>query len=162
VIAVLAILKAGGCYVPLDPGYPEERLVDACADSGLTLAVAGALAPPFPVPAWVDVESEDHPACALPEPPREALAYILYTSGSTGRPKGVAMPHGPLANLVAWQNDVAPAPARILQFTSLNFDVSAQEIFSTLGAGATLVLASDDERRDPAALLRRLADERIE
>ncbi|WDD93597.1 amino acid adenylation domain-containing protein [Burkholderia sp. FERM BP-3421] len=163
VVAVLAVLQAGACYVPLDPVYPEQRLAAICADARLGLVVTAGAAPAFAGPACVPVDA-DAPAAreALPAARRDSLAYLLYTSGSTGRPKGVAMPHGPLANLIAWQHAAAPAPARVLQFTSLNFDVSAQEIFSTLGAGATLVLASEEERRDPAALLRRLAADGIE
>ncbi|CAB3759999.1 non-ribosomal peptide synthetase [Paraburkholderia solisilvae] len=164
VVAVLAVLKAGGCYVPLDPTYPGNRLADICADAALALVITDGTQPPFPVPHLVpvDAQANDASPVALAAVPRAALAYVLYTSGSTGRPKGVAMPHGPLANLIAWQHDTSPAPARVLQFTSLNFDVSAQEIFSTLVAGATLVLASEDERRDPLALLERLAADRIE
>ncbi len=84
----------------------------------------------------------------------ESLAYVLYTSGSTGRPKGVAMNHGPLCNLIQWQRDEAVSPRlKTLQFASLNFDVSFQEIFSTLCCGATLVVASQRLRDDPVALL---------
>ncbi|PAK13803.1 non-ribosomal peptide synthetase [Burkholderia ubonensis] len=162
-VAVLAVLKAGACYVPLDPVYPEQRLAAICADARLAAVITAGATPPFAAPALVPVDADAPPSRpALAAAQRDALAYLLYTSGSTGRPKGVAMPHGPLANLIAWQHDTAPAPARVLQFTSLNFDVSAQEIFTTLCAGATLVLASEEERRDPAALLRRLAADRIE
>jgi non-ribosomal peptide synthetase component F len=78
---------------------------------------------------------------------------VIYTSGSTGVPKGVAMPHRPLANLLEWQNARSnlPSGAVTLQFTSLSFDVSFQEIFSTLTSGGTLQLISDDARIDPAA-----------
>jgi amino acid adenylation domain-containing protein len=95
------------------------------------------------------------------------LAYILYTSGSTGRPKGVAMRHGALAALIRWQIAIntpgnRSGTGRTLQATSPSFDVSFQEIVSTWAAGGCLVLISEEERRDPAALLARLRAERIE
>src|SRR5205085_3030286 len=88
------------------------------------------------------------------------LAYVIYTSGSTGKPKGVAMRHGPLTNLIPWQNqDSTPRRgARTLQFTSLSFDVSFQEIFATLCSGGTLILPSDDIRRDMERLLQYISD----
>jgi len=92
------------------------------------------------------------------------LAYVIYTSGSTGVPKGVAMPHRPLVNLLWWQSrDTALGrAARTLQFASLSFDVSFQEMFSTWYAGGELVLIAEEVRRDPAALLRLLRDEAVE
>ena len=161
IVALLGILKAGGCYVPLDPAYPRRRLADACADARIKVAIGEAEGLPFLVDLVLTLDTAEAdappPATALPG----SLAYILYTSGSTGRPKGVAMPHAPLANLVAWQVSTDGRAERVLQFTTLNFDVSAQEIFATLGAGATLVIAAEEERRDSAALLRRLAEDRI-
>ncbi|HET9227885.1 MAG TPA: condensation domain-containing protein, partial [Thermoanaerobaculia bacterium] len=91
------------------------------------------------------------------------LCYVVYTSGSTGRPKGVAMTHAAITAMLLWQQRTSSAKAgRTLQFTSLSFDVSFQEIFSTWWAGGTLVLVSDDVRRDPPALARLLAEQRIE
>ncbi|HEU4885798.1 MAG TPA: AMP-binding protein, partial [Longimicrobium sp.] len=92
----------------------------------------------------------------------ENLAFVLYTSGSTGTPKGVAMPHGALVNLVAWNLGATPEPLRTLQFSSLSFDVSFQEIATTLAAGGTLVLVDDALRRDPDALLGFMAHHRVE
>jgi amino acid adenylation domain-containing protein len=92
----------------------------------------------------------------------DCAAYVLYTSGSTGRPQGVVMCHGALANLIEWQlGDLRPG-ARVLQFAPLSFDVSFQEIFSTLCSGGTLVLLSDELRRDPTALWRLIARQGIE
>ncbi|HEY0728979.1 MAG TPA: amino acid adenylation domain-containing protein, partial [Pyrinomonadaceae bacterium] len=91
------------------------------------------------------------------------LLYVIYTSGSTGRPKGVAMRHGPLTNLITWQTRHAtPAAARTLQFTSLSFDVSFQEIFTTWCSGGTLVMISEETRRDPERLLNVLVDAEVE
>ncbi|HVG43698.1 MAG TPA: amino acid adenylation domain-containing protein [Longimicrobium sp.] len=94
----------------------------------------------------------------------ENLLYVIYTSGSTGRPKGAALPHRALATLLDWQlarwGDAAAA--RTLQFTSLSFDVSFQEIFATWAAGGTLVRVDDETRRDGEALFEYLRDARIE
>ncbi|HEX8338672.1 MAG TPA: amino acid adenylation domain-containing protein, partial [Pyrinomonadaceae bacterium] len=172
-VAVLAVLKAGAAYVPLDPQYPEPRLrlmaEDACLKVLLTErrhAEASFAAGAHVV--CLDETDEELEALRDDDPPFGAapdnLAYVLYTSGSTGRPKGVALGHGALANLIRWQLENSPAegPLRTLQFTSLSFDVSFQEIFSTLCAGGTLVLVSEQTRRDPFALLRYLEAEGVE
>jgi amino acid adenylation domain-containing protein len=101
---------------------------------------------------------------ALPHSPSpDNLAYVIYTSGSTGRPKGVAMPHGPLASLVAWQARTGvEGPAATLQFASVSFDVSFQEMFTCWAAGGRLVVAPEEARREPAELLALLASEGIE
>ena len=85
----------------------------------------------------------------------ENLAYVIYTSGSTGKPKGVAMKHNALCNLVSWQirNSTLSSGEKTLQFASLSFDVSFQEIFSTLCNGGTLMIVSEEVRRDPGSLL---------
>jgi amino acid adenylation domain-containing protein len=91
------------------------------------------------------------------------LAYVIYTSGSTGKPKGVAMPHRPLVNLLSWQASEfrASRELRTLQFAPLSFDVSVQEIFTTWCVGGTLVLITEDVRRDPPRLLDLLADAQV-
>ncbi|HEV7517638.1 MAG TPA: condensation domain-containing protein, partial [Thermoanaerobaculia bacterium] len=153
-IAVLAVLQAGAAYVALDPRYPAERLRFMLDDSG-----AACLLNPESL-----AVVEPAAGGSLPAPASgEDLAYILYTSGSTGRPKGVGMPRGALVNLLDWQaREALPGPARTLQFASLSFDVSFQEIASTWLAGGTLVLTSEETRRDPRALLALLAAERVE
>ncbi|MBP0017251.1 MAG: amino acid adenylation domain-containing protein [Cyanobacteria bacterium SBLK] len=164
IIALLAILKAGGAYVPLDPIYPAKRLALMVEDSQLSILLTRKdLADIVPQGAATVInldaereqiarESTTNPASSV-QP--DNLAYIIYTSGSTGRPKGVAMPHRPLANLLAWQlqQSLSTLGARTLQFTPISFDVSFQEIFGTLAAGGTLVLIGDRLRRDPAELL---------
>jgi amino acid adenylation domain-containing protein len=167
VVAVLGILKAGASYLPLDPSYPPERRAFMLEDAGVPLVVGdrqGELPEGVSVLPVGDLTG-DHltPAAPLPEVPPTAPAYVLYTSGSTGRPKGVAMPHRALDNLMDWQirRSGLPTP-RTAQFTPLSFDVSCQEIFSTLGGGGTLVLVTEDERRDPGLLLELLHRQRVE
>ncbi len=172
-VAVLGVLKAGGAYLPLDPAYPQARLAFMLADAGapvlLTLQESAEQLPPF-AGHKICIDTEWEAIAAEPDTPLpgtvalENLAYIIYTSGSTGRPKGVAMRHAPLVNLIEWQ---ARATAlnraeRTLQFASLSFDVSCQEMFSTWMLGGELVLLEEATRRDAQALLAFLAQEHIE
>ncbi|MEV0143625.1 amino acid adenylation domain-containing protein [Nonomuraea sp. NPDC050733] len=161
-VALLGILKSGGAYVPLDPSYPEGRLTQVLGrvDTPVLVthrALAGGLPHERPVHVDTDLDGQpDHRPDSGVTP--DDLAYILFTSGSTGQPKGVAMPHRPVANLMAWHS----GSYRSLQFTALGFDVSVQEIFSTWAYGGTLVMVADDVRRDPAALLDHIARHRVE
>lgn len=160
IAAVLAIVKAGGAYVPLDPSYPAERLQFMQTDSQPRIVLTdrsqiARLAASDAVclddtPRPGDSEPSDNPDVSLPP---ESLGYLMYTSGSTGQPKAVAMEQGPLCNLLSWQMQALPGAAATLQFASLNFDVSFQEIFATLATGGTLVLVDEAVRRDPQALL---------
>ena len=161
IVALIATLKAGAAYVPIDPAYPKDRIAFMAADAHVALvltqsALRGELA--GAAGTLVAVDTFKTPAAARDNPnvpvAADSLAYVIYTSGSTGRPKGVVMPHGPLASLIRWQiaRSALPRGAPTLQFASLSFDVSFQEIFSTLGAGGTLVLVDEDQRRDPLAL----------
>ncbi|MEV4359097.1 amino acid adenylation domain-containing protein [Nonomuraea sp. NPDC049625] len=161
-VALLGILKSGGAYVPLDPSYPEGRLTQVLGrvDTPVLVthrALAGGLPHERPVHVDTDLDGQpEHRPDSGVTP--DDLAYILFTSGSTGQPKGVAMPHRPVANLMAWHSGAY----RSLQFTALGFDVSVQEIFSTWAYGGTLIMVSDEVRRDPAALLDHIARTRVE
>jgi amino acid adenylation domain-containing protein len=157
IVGVLAVLKSGKAYMPLDPAYPKERLQQIVSDSGidccLSLKNESRLFSSFSLE--VIHLDENHPAAGQLQAKTPSLAYVLYTSGSTGKPKGVCMGHAPLVNLLLWQQEhsVAGRGTKTLQFAPLSFDVSFQEIFSTLGTGGTLVLIDDDLRLDPQSLL---------
>ncbi len=160
IIGMLAVLKAGGAYVPLDPNYPTERLVDMVKDSTPVVLlsidaphamVVHCLNADVPIlDLLADVAQWQHHSTRNPAPYKlalntEHLAYVMYTSGSTGRPKGVMAQHRSVVNLVsaiAEQLDIRPQD-RMLQFASLSFDVSIEEVFVTLTRGATLVLRTD-------------------
>ena len=173
IVAVLGTLKAGAAYLPIDPAYPDERIAFMLADSAAPVLVSSErLIRQLPAPAGqvlcLDRDAELLQNHSDGNPPSRALlddlAYVIYTSGSTGQPKGVAIPHRGLTNLLDWESrNVAPAPGmRTLQFAALGFDVSFQEIFTTLCAGAALVLVDEYHRRDPSALLELLADATVD
>ncbi len=163
-VSILAILKAGGTYMPLDPAYPRERRQFMLEDSAATLLItqhAQEMLPSQHAVRTVHLETAWPMLDAMPPenlPPQgtpEHLAYILYTSGSTGRPKGVAMPHRPLVNLLSWhqRHPRLQQAARTLQFAPVSFDVSLQDIVATWCTGGSVVLVADAIRRDPVALL---------
>ncbi|MCL5225673.1 non-ribosomal peptide synthetase [Pseudomonas nunensis] len=170
VIGLLAILKAGAAYVPFDPAYPSERLAFMFSDAAPTLLLTqSALRDALPTDTnacCLDTDAQRWAHCPDTDPrvavSPDNLGYVLYTSGSTGRPKGVAHNRRALDNLIAWQLDQAQAPGRVLQFASLNFDVSFQEICSTLCSGGSLLLMTEDSRKDLAALRPTLVAEGVQ
>jgi amino acid adenylation domain-containing protein len=172
VVALLAILKAGAAYVPLDPDQPLRRLEEMLGDADARILLTERRRSACARGLGVRRVEPDRERLAIARQPAHApgidrsadgLAYVLYTSGSTGTPKGVAMSHRPLVNLIRWQVAHSLAGSgRTLQFASLGFDVSFQEIFSTWCAGGELVLIGEDTRRDPLALVQLLDEARIE
>jgi len=170
VAAILGVLKAGAAYVPLDAGQPPGRLALLVADSGIELLVVRNRPLDAALPESLRTLSLDALPALEDERPVTArtelddLLYVVYTSGSTGQPKGVAMPQRPLVNLLAWQSgQLSSRPGiRTAQLAPLSFDVSCQEIFSTLTSGGTLVVVPERLRKDPEGLWRFLGSERVE
>ena len=167
VVALLGILRAGAAYVPLDLGYPWERLAWMLEDSGARLVVTrGAALEPFGSEGLEAVRIDDLPdlpAVEEVEPPEVSigpnnLAYILYTSGSTGRPKGIAVPHRAVARLVIDPGYVTLGPEEtILQLAPVPFDASTFEIWGALLNGGRLAIfpAGPVSLRELGAALRR-------
>ncbi|MFF3345364.1 amino acid adenylation domain-containing protein [Streptomyces sp. NPDC002779] len=157
ITALLGVLKSGAAYLPLDPSAPTPRLAALLADARpVLLLTSGQLLARHPGLGTEAHLMEDTDAALPGDPPAvdvrpEDPAYCIYTSGSTGRPKGVVVPHRGPVNLVRAHLAAHP-PLRTLQWTSPSFDVSVQEIFTTLAAGAELVLIDDEVRYDPAAV----------
>ncbi|HEY1353938.1 MAG TPA: amino acid adenylation domain-containing protein [Ktedonobacteraceae bacterium] len=153
VIALLGVLKAGGSVLPLDPAYPGERLLFMCAHARCaavltTRALSAVLAPPQAPLLWIaDVLAHPGPEAPASSPQISVhnAASLIYTSGSTGRPRGVIVEHHSLASFVQVARHlygVRPGD-RVLQFASLSFDISIEEIYVSLAAGATLVLRDE-------------------
>ncbi|QOY92809.1 non-ribosomal peptide synthase/polyketide synthase [Massilia sp. UMI-21] len=167
-VAVLAVLKAGGAYLPLDPSYPAERLAYMLEDSGAALVLTvQALAAHLPLEGrqvlCVDAEQdaiaawpETAPACAVMA---HNLAYVIYTSGSTGKPKAVGAPHAGMVNRIAADAAIAGSDAAdvFCQKTSIGFVDAVQELFGPLLLGRALVVADDETARSPQALAALLA-----
>jgi amino acid adenylation domain-containing protein len=166
VVGMLAVLEAGGAYLPLDPAYPAERLAWMLEDSGArVLLTQERLLPRLPVQGaevvLLDGIAGPRQVNDVPPPSQDVemdrLAYVIYTSGSTGRPKGVLVPHATLAHYVEGAAEafgITPAD-RVLQFASISFDTSGEEIYPCLTRGAALVLRDDEM----AASLQRFARE---
>ncbi|CAO3437839.1 amino acid adenylation domain-containing protein [Azospirillum doebereinerae] len=162
-LALLAVIEAGAAYLPLDLGYPAERLGFMLGDAKPRVLVTdsatrGLFGDAVPVLAFdalaggSDDGMEPLPDDGLtPDHP----AYVIYTSGTTGRPKGVAVSHGAIVNRILWMQHEYPLTAGdvILQKTPCGFDVSVWEFFWSFMVGARLVMAPPDAHRDPAALV---------
>lgn len=168
IVALLAILKAGAAYLPLDPTYPAERIAAMLADARPKAVLTGRTpsaglsatdrTPRIPIEECGAQGEDRDPVDADRTRPLSPAhpAYVIYTSGSTGSPKGVLMPGDTLVNLFSWHAGhltVGPG-TRTAQFSALGFDVSLHEILSTLVHGRCLVIPTEDVRRDPDALVR--------
>ncbi|MFD5798214.1 amino acid adenylation domain-containing protein [Streptomyces diastatochromogenes] len=159
VVALVAVLKAGAAYVPVDPDYPTARVEFMLADARptLLLTVKGTAdrLPRTDIPLITVDEAPltDGPTALAPHSV-EHPAYMIYTSGSTGRPKGAVITHAAIVNRLLWMQDRyrLDGSDRVLQKTSASFDVSVWEFFWPLITGAGLVVARPDGHRDPAYL----------
>ncbi|MEU5002658.1 amino acid adenylation domain-containing protein, partial [Streptomyces sp. NPDC021622] len=174
-VAVLAVLKSGAAYVPIDPDYPTDRirhmLTDATPACTITTRDIAATLPPDPAHILLDdttlrdtlaahstndITDTDRTSPLLPTHP----AYVIYTSGSTGTPKGVMVSHAGVPNLVQAQSrqmGIGPG-SRMLQFASFSFDAAVWELMVTLTTGATLVIAVADRLRNMEQLAASLRD----
>jgi amino acid adenylation domain-containing protein len=170
-IAVLAVLKAGGVYIPVDPEYPQERIAYIFSDAQMrVLLTQESLLPKLPDSAVqvVCVDSEKEQIARQADDNLNSLvfldnlAYITYTSGSTGQPKGVAVPQRLLTNLIEWHLRDLNGGIRMLQFAPLGFDLSFYEMFVTWLSAGTLYLMREELRRDVPALAGFLLKHRIQ
>ncbi|WP_432153149.1 amino acid adenylation domain-containing protein [Streptomyces tricolor] len=160
-VSLLAVLLAGGAYLPLDPEQPEQRLAFQIQDAAVGTVLATTRTAARPAAPGVRVVAVDELLPALPaaDGPLPAgdpgdIAYVIYTSGSTGTPKGVAVPHRAVVNRLLWmQEEYALEPGEcVLQKTPFTFDVSVWEFFWPLLAGARLHLLAPGAHRDPRAV----------
>lgn len=173
VAAVLAVLKTGAAYVPLDPAFPAARLAYMVHDSGLTLVISerelaechGCSADRTLELDGLDFEIEGESSLPfVPKPDEgarpEDLAYVLYTSGSTGKPKGVCIPHRAVVNfLTSMRREPGLGESdRLLAVTTLSFDIAVLELLLPLTVGAVIVLATREQAADPEALVRLMDD----
>ncbi|MEU7717501.1 amino acid adenylation domain-containing protein [Streptomyces tibetensis] len=167
--ALLAVLRTGAAFLPLDPEFPAERLGAVLAEARPALLVTTeGLAERLPgtCPRLLLDQAGTGPVPAVGAPAAylpETLAYVLYTSGSTGRPKGVCVSRGNLANFLTAMRELVPlTPAdRLLAVTTIGFDIALLELLLPLVSGATVVLAGTDQVRDPAAVAALLADSTV-
>ncbi len=172
IIAALAVMKAGGAYLPIDPGWPLDRvrhvlddarapIVITCSQPNLSMAAENQLV--------VDLSDLDQllewysDAPVSPALDSSQLAYVIYTSGSTGAPKGVEITHGNLLNLVEWHNATfgVTSADRATLLASPGFDASVWEIWPNLCAGASLFIPDERTRLSPEALRDWLVSEHI-
>jgi len=172
VVGILGILKAGGAYVPLDPEYPKERLAymmeDARTQVVLTQNTLRESMPELGI-AVVCVDSGWETIARHGESTPQAnatatnLAYVIYTSGSTGQPKGVMVEHGGLTNTINWTMETLELSSsdRCILKTPITFDASGRELFATLLAGGTLIVAEPGGHRDSRYLADTIRGERI-
>lgn len=155
VVSILAVLRTGAAYLPLDPDYPADRVAYMTEDAK-------------PVMVITDPGSLVRPDDRTSSPPRpritpDSAAYVIYTSGSTGRPKGVVVPHGGILNRILWMQDeyrLKPSDV-VLQKTPASFDVSVWEFLWPTAVGATLVVARPGGHRDPAYLAGLIRDQGV-
>ena len=166
IIGILAILRAGAAYIPLDPEYPAELLEFVAKDSGARVLLAPRAHSrmlPAAIANTIFLEDDTEvPSIAPPSISPADLAYIIYTSGSTGRPKGVLVSHANLAHstnarLAFYENP----PARFLLLSSFAFDSSVAGIFWTLARGGTLIIPASGEERDPSAIATIIEKQRV-
>ncbi|ACU72364.1 amino acid adenylation domain protein [Catenulispora acidiphila DSM 44928] len=169
-VALLAVLKSGAAYVPVDPANPPGRIAAVFRDAGVEAVLTEPLlAAKVPSGVTAILLGASDSASALPATPPEPapaphdIAYVIYTSGSSGPPKGVEIPHSALANHTRHAAEAyRTGPGdRVLQFASIAFDASAEEIYPALISGAQLVLRNDTMLASPKAFLDACAERAV-
>ncbi|HGY5903408.1 TPA: amino acid adenylation domain-containing protein, partial [Serratia marcescens] len=168
-LALMAIVEAGAAYLPLDTGYPDERLAMMLEDAAPRLVITNPaqqarFADKGEILLYDAPLAADHAAgVAIAGPTPDHAAYIIFTSGSTGRPKGVLVGHQAIVNRLLWMQHQYPLGAddAVLQKTPCSFDVSVWEFFWPLMVGARLVMAPPEAHRDPQQLQQLIAQHRI-
>ncbi len=171
IVTMMAIMKVGAAYIPIDPAYPEERKKYILADAAPKLLITksdylfeidyfdGSL---FAIDLQFDFDKNtSHPVYALAEP--QNLAYIIYTSGSTGNPKGVAIEHRSIANSLVYRKkycNVGPDDVS-LQLPSFSFDSSVLDIFTSLISGAAVVMLEESKKTDPQYLISKIKNHAV-
>ncbi|WP_155372899.1 amino acid adenylation domain-containing protein [Catellatospora vulcania] len=168
IVGMLGILKAGAAYVPVDPGYPADRVAFLLRDSGVTTvvattAVADRLTAPDTRVLLVDRDTTPVPAVPPVAASEDNLAYVIYTSGSTGTPKGVLIEHRNAVKLFEQTTDLVGFRDDDVWtlFHSLSFDFSVWEVWGALLFGGRLVVVDTDTARSPALLRKLLVDQRV-
>ncbi|WP_018658595.1 condensation domain-containing protein, partial [Actinomadura flavalba] len=151
VVTLAAVVRVGAAFVPIDTSYPAGRIQTILEDAAPALVIEEPL-PGLP----------GEPVLSRPLSPLDT-AYVIFTSGTTGRPKGVAVPHQAIVNLIAWRQETFPITdtERVLQKTSVGFDVAVPEFFWPLTIGAAVRLIRPAGERDPEYLAAILRDEPI-
>lgn len=173
VTGVLAVLKAGGAFVPIDPDLPAERaaymldnsgaemllLQPDMADKASTIVGGGVALQMLQDELYAQLSADNLPPLAA----SNDLFYVIYTSGTTGQPKGVMLEHKNMVNLLSyvWSKTTVPYHTKVLQYTTISFDVCYQEIFSTLLAGGTLCLIDNDTKRSVEKLTEWIGEQSI-
>ncbi|EGL16753.1 MULTISPECIES: non-ribosomal peptide synthetase [unclassified Paenibacillus] len=176
-IAIMAVLKAGGAYLPIDPEHPPERIRGILEDSGAKLLLTGAkwihTLPAFlgetldldalAAAAASELPKGEEETDLTPQAGPEHLAYVIYTSGSTGKPKGVMVEHRAAINRLNWMQTAYPLNERdvILQKTPITFDVSVWELFWWSFAGASLYLLEPSGEKEPSVMLRAIEEQAV-
>ncbi|HLP59262.1 MAG TPA: amino acid adenylation domain-containing protein, partial [Candidatus Deferrimicrobium sp.] len=167
IIAVLGVVKSGAAYLSFDPNYPKDRVKHMIDDSQAGLIISDRSRPDLfeSGQTLLDIHTRSGRSLQNPQVQNELTdaVYVIYTSGSTGTPNGAMLSHALLSNLLQWQaaGTGIDGSLRCLQFTSINFCVSFQEIFTTLSSGGEVHLIGDIERQDIEYLMQFLARRKI-
>lgn len=157
-LVLLAILKTGGVYVPIDISYPQARQQYLLSDANISIIIdAKRLAV-----LQKQISAGEVPVVTLPLISKDQLMYLMYTSGSTGEPKGVMLPHRLMNNLVEEHLQLQMNHRKVLQFANLGFDVSMQEVVATLSCGGCLYILREEQKSNLSEVMAYVTEKKIE